>query len=124
MSIMARRMKYTIVLQTPNVIVQDLDEFGNADESDPEYWESTSVRALIVPAQSGENEDDRETQTRGYDIYVQPDVAVSAFDRVLLTPPGDDDDVELTCRIKGEPRIYISTTGRVSHKSFRCEAVN
>jgi hypothetical protein len=120
--IMGRRMKWRIVIETPNELDTGTDEFGNEDESILDYWTASEHRALVVPAGSSENETDRETLTRGFDVYVDPQTPVNAFCRVRLRPPGVDQD-EVLCRVIGEPRSYQSTTGRISHKSFRAEVI-
>ena len=121
--ILGRRMKQRIVIETPNEQDTGVNEYGDEDETVAEYWTATECRAYVSPSGAGEVEEDRETQMRTFDVFVDPSTTVTGFDRVRLRPPGEVDDVELLCRILGEPMLYVSTTGRPSHKMFRCEVV-
>lgn len=114
----ASRMIDRVVVQTPNAVTTT-DIYGNDDESTADYWEGVEVRAYVWPASSGEDETDRETVQRQFDVYFPPSVSINANCRVVFTDPAGN---ELTCRVIGEPILYAFRRKR-SHIVARVESV-
>lgn len=118
----ARRMKDRIVIQEPTALETGTDEYGNEDESVLGYWDAVEYRAFITPTGTSEDETDRETVQRQFDLYLDASTPITANSRVLLFPPGEE-NVELTCRVIGEPITHRTTTRGISHKVARVEVV-
>lgn len=113
----ASRMTDTVVIQTPNPVTTP-DIYGGEDESASDYWQGAESRAFVWPASSGEDEIDRETVTRAFEVYLPPRTEITANSRVVITLDND----ELTCRVLGAPQAY-NFRGRRSHIVARVEAV-
>lgn len=116
-------MKHSIVIEEPNPLASShVDEYGDDDETNTDYWvASDAVRAFVQPTGSNEDESDRETIVQTFDVYVPPSVAISGNARVRIIV---EENVELICRVQGEPMLYHTATRGPSHRVAHVEAVS
>jgi head-tail adaptor len=117
-----RKMKDRIVIETPSELVGNhVNEYGDHDETNTDYWVAAAeVRAAVYPAGSSEDEDDRETVSRKFDIYLGPEVSITANSRVRYIV---SEDTELLCRVLAEPITYHRSIGGASHIVAKVEVV-
>lgn len=115
-----RRLRETVVIETTTATVQTANEYGDEDDTLADYWTATSVSAAVVPLDSTEDEVDRHTVARRYDVYLPATATIDATARITITTAEDE---ELVCRVLGEPLVWKRPNGRVSHKVARVEGV-
>lgn len=117
-----RRMRDRIVIETPSPLAgNNVNEYGDEDETELEYWDvSSEVRAFVFPTGSSEQEEDRETVSRTFDVYLDPSVSISANCRVRYIV---SEDTELLCRVIAEPITYARMTGGLSHTVAQIEVI-
>jgi len=116
-----RRFKDSVVIESPSDLDTGTNEYGDEDEATPEYWEAAeAVSALVTPTASVEGEADRETVGQLFDLFLAPEVTISANSRVRFTWLEDE---ELLCRVLGEPIRYHTGRG-LSHTLARLETVS
>lgn len=115
-----RRLVDLVVIETPSELETTVNEYGDEDESLPSYWDAREVRAHVVLTGTGEAEDDRETVTRQFDLFLAPDTEIDASCWVRFSLEEDD---ELRCRVIGEPMLYRNVRGQASHRVAHVEAV-
>lgn len=115
-----RRLRDLVVIETTTPLEQGTNEYGDEDDTLPDAWTAVEVSALVVPVDSTEDEVDRATVARRFELFLPASATIDATARVRITV---DENVELVCRVVGEPIIWRTATRRVSHKVARLEAV-
>lgn len=116
-----RRLKDSVVIENPSDLETGTNEYGDEDESIPDYWDAVAVAALVSPTASTESEADRETVAQSFDLYVAPEVTITANSRVRFLWLEDE---ELLCRVLGEPTRHRTGTKGYSHTVARLEVVS
>jgi hypothetical protein len=114
-----RRFKQTVVIQTPADTL-DTNEYGDEDDTVDTAWVGVESAALVNETGSGEDEVDRETVMRVFELLLPPEASIDNRCRVIVPLP---DDSELTCRVIGAPRLWVRAGGGASHISATLEAV-
>lgn len=115
-----RRLRETVVIETTTATVETANEYGDEDDTLVDYWTAASVSASVVPVDSSEDEVNRQTVSRRFDVYLPASATVDARARITITTAENE---ELVCRVMGEPLIWTRPNGRVSHKVARVEGV-
>lgn len=117
----ARRFRDLVVVESPLEGYADTDRYGDLDDSVDEAWAGVETRALVMHVGSTEDEVDRETVQRRFDVYLPPSVTITANSRVRITV---EENVEVVARVLGEPTVYTTFSRGLSHKLARCEEVS
>lgn len=116
-----RRMRHTVVIETPAELETGTNEYGDEDETDLGYWTvADETKAYVEVSSSTEAEDDRETQGQRFNVFLPPEVAIDGYSRVRFSWLEDE---ELLTRVIGEPLRYYKATGGPSHTVAIVEAV-
>lgn len=113
------RMRDVIVIETPSLLETGTNEYGDEDDTNPSYWDAYETKALVVPVGTFEDETDRETVVRQFDVFVAPETMIQSDSWVRLSI---EENSELRCRVLGDPMLY-RTLRRDSHRVARVEVV-